>query len=88
MTTRAEIEGWFDRGVQNGKRNMLIICDTFDHDDYPVYTMTAAECLARYKQPGEMQRVMEVYDLAANKAVQMKETRAMHLPDNCAIKST
>lgn len=81
MTTKAEISGWFDQGAMQGKQYMLVICDTFDHDDYPVYA-DAAECLARYKNPGEMQRVMEVYSLTSDKAAQLNETRAMHLPPN------
>jgi len=79
--TRQDIDGWFDRGVANGARHMLVVCDTFDHDDYPVFTHSDAECLARYKEPGNMQRVMEVYDLRAEKAEQMNEHRAMRLPE-------
>lgn len=78
--TRQDIEGWFDRGVANGARHMLVVCDTFDHDDYPVFTHSDDECLKRYKEPGNMQRVMEVYDLRADKAAQMNEHRAMRLP--------
>ena len=81
MTTRAEIDDWFDRGVKQRATHMLVVCDTFDHEDYPVFVMTRADCLAKYKSPGEMQRVMEVYDLTADKAAQLRETRAMHLPD-------
>jgi len=80
MTTKAEISGWFDQGAMQGKQYMLVICDTFDHEDYPVYAATADECLAKYKAPGEMQRVMEVYSLTSDKAAQLREVRAMHLP--------
>lgn len=59
---------------------MLVICDTFDYDDYPVYVKTEADCLMRHRNPGDMQRVMEVYDLRADKAGQMAERRAMRLP--------
>ena len=79
-TTRQDIEGWFDRGVTNGARHMLVVCDAFDHDDYPVFTHSDAECLKRYDDPGNMQSVMEVYDLRADKAEQMNERRAMRLP--------
>jgi hypothetical protein len=41
---------------------MIVVCDTFNYDDYPVFTTTDSACLERYKNPGEMQRVMEVYD--------------------------
>ena len=79
--TRHDIEGWFDRGVTQKARHMLVVYDLFDHDDYPVFTTTDADCLWRYKNPGEMQRVMEVYDLRADKAEQMNERRAMRLPE-------
>lgn len=62
-------------------RYMLVVCDTFDYDDYPVFTDSDAECLARYRNPGNMQRVMEVYDLHASKAEQMNERRVMRLPN-------
>lgn len=79
--TKAEISGWFDQGAMKGARWMLVICDTYDHEDYPVYANTAEECRARYKTPGEMQRVMEVYDLLTDKAYQLIEHRAFHLPE-------
>ena len=78
--TRDEISGWFDRGVKEGARHMLVLCDTFDHDDYPVFTHTDNDCLVRYRNPGNMQRVMEVYDLRTDKTSQMNEKRAFHLP--------
>ncbi len=80
MTTKQEISDWFDRGRAQGAAHMLVICDTFDYEDYPVYTRTADECLQRYKAPGEMQRVMEVYDLAAPKDEQMGAGRVLRLP--------
>lgn len=78
--TKQEIEGWFDRGVEHGHSYMLVICDTFDHEDYPAYAKTERDCLSHYNDPGAMQRVMEVYDLRAEKAEQMNERRAMRLP--------
>lgn len=80
MTTKAEIEDWFERGLKQCATHMIIVCDTFDHEDYPVFVMSASDCLAKVQNPGEMQRVMEVYDLAAPKASQLNEARAMHLP--------
>jgi len=79
-TTRSEIEGWFDRGVTGGFSYMLVICDTFDHDDYPVFVNTDDECLRRYRDPGEMQRVMEVYDLRKDKTEQLNAARVFNLP--------
>lgn len=80
MTTKEEIDDWFDRGVKMRATHMLVICDTFDHEDYPVFSMSPAECLQKYKTPGEMQRVMEVYDLACDKNKQLNQTRTFNLP--------
>lgn len=79
--SKNDISGWFDQGVAQNAKHMLVICDTFDYDDYPVYTFTDEACIKRYNTPGEMQRVMEVYDLLADKDSQLSERIAMHLPE-------
>jgi hypothetical protein len=76
MTTRDEIANWFDRGVAEGKRYMVVMCDTFDHSDYPMYFETADGARAAIKTPGSMTRFMEAYDLHADKAAQLNERRA------------
>lgn len=78
--TRDEINQWFDRGVAQGARHLLVVCDTFSYDDYPVFTTTDEGCLAKYMFPGEMQRVIEVYDLRADKAEQLAAPRVLRLP--------
>jgi len=80
MTTQTDISRWFDRGIEQSARHMIVVCDTFDHEDYPVYTKTDDECIAKVNAPGEMQRVMEVYDLRESKAAQLSERRAWRLP--------
>jgi dipeptidase len=61
--SRADITEWFNRGVERGNSHMVIVCDTFDHDDYPVYCDNADEARKKVADPGSMQRVMEVYHL-------------------------
>ena len=61
--TKEDIRGWLRHAKQTGASYMLVVCDTFDHSDYPVMADTPEIALARYDAPGEMQRVMEVYDL-------------------------
>lgn len=81
--SRADIEGWFDAGIADGCSHLIVVCDTFDHDDYPVYVHKDDrfyDIYDRYKDGQNMQRVMEVYDLAFDKAHQMKEHRALRLP--------
>lgn len=77
MTTRGEISNWFDRGVAEGAAFMIVACDTFDWDDYPVFVPPADDLqssVARYNGPN-MQKVMEVYDLNADKETQLNKGR-------------
>lgn len=77
--TRDDLSRWFDRGVSNKKTYMVIVCDTFDWEDYPVYYDTKEEAESRVKNPGEMQKVMEIYDLTHDKDTQMNMHRAYML---------
>jgi hypothetical protein len=82
MTTQKEIDDWFEAGVKHGATHMIVACDTFDHEDYPIYTTGAEETNREYlgNLGQNMQRVMEVYDLKADKHEQLNERRAMRLP--------
>ena len=82
MTTRDEISAWFDRGVAQKATRMLVVCDTFDHEDYPVFVFTDKEALEQFEHyhMKNMQKVMEVYDLRLSKSEQLSQHRVMHLP--------
>lgn len=82
MTSRNDIGKWFDEGVEQKATLMIVVCDTYDYDDYPVYVNQGENFWSRYDSfDGQrMQRIMEVYDLTANKAEQLTERRAMRLP--------
>lgn len=81
MTTKQEISQWFDRGVTEGYSHMIVVCDTYDHEDYPVYARGDADCLNKHAHYDglNMQRVMEVYDIRQTKEPQM-QGRTMRLP--------
>jgi len=81
--TRQDIEGWFDRGVAQKATHLIVVCDTYDHDDYPCFANGDSDVIEQYGYYNgkNMQRVMEVYDLRADKAEQMNEHRAMRLPE-------
>ncbi len=79
--TYEDISVWFNVGKSKGARHMVIMCDTFSYDDYPVYTETDEECLRVCGKSGtNMQRVMEVYDLSMEKKEQMDQHRVMNIP--------
>ena len=72
MAKTKELSDWFDAGVAEGHDYMVVVCDTFDHEDYPVYTSKENVHEKHDRcQAADMQRVMEVYDLKQPKEVQM-----------------
>lgn len=66
VTTRQDITEWFNRGKTEGAAYMIVACDTFDWEDYPVYVKPTDDLLARVKEYDgpNMQKIMEVYDLS------------------------
>lgn len=81
-TTKEDLSEWFDQGVQRGATHMIVVCDTFDYEDYPVY-VTSQEDARKKKEAydkGEhpMQKVMEVYCLTRDKASQLAERRSFN----------
>jgi len=79
-TTRAAISEWFDRGIELQSTHMIIVCDTFDHDDYPVYVSKDEDVRAVAKKYDNvnMQRIVEIYSMSLNKDMQLNEFRAFH----------
>lgn len=66
MTSRETLEQWFNRGVERKATHMIVVCDTFSYDDYPVYVLDAGQLEnAKSQYDGvNMQRIMETYDLS------------------------
>jgi hypothetical protein len=67
VTSKADIARWFRDGVDIGATHMIVVCDTFDYEDYPVYVSPEQKVrkvvAAHQLSAGNMQKVMEVYDL-------------------------
>ena len=77
--TRDDIQRWFSRGVTDGARWMIVLCDTYDWSDYPVFYNTEQAAVRRMRDPGNMQKVMECYDLHGSMNEQLGKRRAMAL---------
>ena len=79
---KSDIERWFDIGLTIGARWLIVVCDTFDHDDYPIYIAEDEDFYKEYDEYDgvNMQRIMEVYDLKMDRDTQFKEGRAHHEP--------
>ena len=71
---------WFQRGVQHGATHMIVMCDQFDYDDYPVYVAVGEDAheIVHKKESHSMQKVMEVYNLGLDMESQMNEFRAFN----------
>lgn len=77
MTTREDIYNWLtceDRRKSH-HTHMLVVVDTFDYGNYPVFTDSVQEAVDKYHLKN-MQRVMEVYDLSLDLEEQLNEHRA------------
>jgi hypothetical protein len=84
--TRMQIKNWIDNRP-SGTTHMLVVCDTFDYVDYPVYypsesTKAAKDVTEVYRNYNDsnMQRVMEVYSFTGVHSIetQLGEFRAFH----------
>ncbi len=67
MTSVQDIKNWYDQGVKDGAKYVIVACDSFDYTDFPVYVMedeSFTGTFTAYNDSSQMLRVMEVYDLS------------------------
>ena len=82
---KEEIRKWFETGVNEGRKCMLVIFDRIsgaDDSDVPRYygsAEEAEEALSEYSGE-ELYKVAEIYDLTSDPQAQLAEKRAWHLP--------
>ena len=78
-----QIEAWV-RGAEPETTHVAIVCDTYDHTDYPVEIVALDESDCRRqveeKSTGNMRQLMEVYSLTGKHDIsaQLAERRAYH----------
>ncbi len=78
--TREDISTWFDAGEVGGYTHMIIVCDTYDYENYPRYVKSHEDprSVAALYTPRNMERVDEVYDLRKDRDEQLDEVRAFN----------
>lgn len=78
-TSQAEIRGWLLAGKSKNATHMIVVCDTYDHEDYPVYVLPGQDVRKEYDSLHwkNMQKVMEVYNLSKDIEPQLAQYRAM-----------
>jgi hypothetical protein len=59
MTNNEEIRSWLLEGKKLGASHVIIVCDTFDYGDYPVYVKKIPETMVE----SMVGRVYEIHDV-------------------------
>lgn len=77
-TSKIEIAEWIKEGKEQGATHMIVVCDTYDWEDYPVFVMQAEDVRKKYADYNgpNMQKVMEVYNLQKDTEAQLEKHRA------------
>ncbi len=78
-TSMNEISSWFDEGLKQKATHMIVMCDSFSYEEYPVYCFSKEEAESKSFKNENMQRVMEIYNLAKDKKNQLNTNRNFQL---------
>lgn len=81
MTTKADIADWLKSARKQKCSHLLVVTDTYDWEDYPVYVTAddnVHQRINHYNGPN-MQKVTEVYSMALTDAAQLAEHRSWHV---------
>lgn len=78
--TQVDIRQWFAEGKREGATHMIVVCDSFSYEDYPVFVKPGqdARTVAAEYDGKNMQRIMEVYNLALDLEQQLSEFRVFN----------
>ena len=79
-----QIINWFKEGVNVGFSYLIVVCDTFGYENYPVYVATEDELHPTYDRYNgvEMQKVVEIYNLTSDMDAQLKQEQTFSVPEN------
>lgn len=78
------ISEWFQRELNFDY--MLVICDTFDYDYFPVYCLkTELQSKINHYKNKSMAKIMEIYSYNENFETQLKKDRCFSLPKDVII---
>lgn len=78
-TSINDLRRWLKQGKDKKASHMMIICDTFDWKEYPIYVMPtqiAKDIYNSFHMKNE-QKVMEVYNLFKDIDIQLNKYRSM-----------
>ncbi len=78
--TKEIIREWMRRGKKENATHLIVVCDTYDYDDYPVFVKSGEDPKSIESQISgkNMQRVMEVYNLNMDIDSQLNSHRSFN----------
>lgn len=80
-TTTEDLQRWIDNRPE-GTHHMIVVCDTFDYEDYPVYVKGDEDVRERakhYNNPDQMSRIMEVYSFTGKYTIEEQLNPIVHV---------
>lgn len=78
--TKQDISQWFGRAVELDSTHMLVVCDTYEWEDYPVYVSSDEDINAAISQYSEnLQKVMEMYNCNLPRQPQLDKPRTWNV---------
>jgi hypothetical protein len=80
-TTPDTIREWLKQGQEQHATHMLVVCDTYDWEDYPVYVSPEEDVqkVIEANNGPNMTKLMECYNLSIDIQMQLNEFRAFHV---------
>lgn len=81
MTTKDEIGEWIHGAIDKGASHLIVVCDRFWHEDYPVSVMSNENIRQRIAdiETHGMQNPIEVYNLNMDIEEQLNKEKAWNL---------
>jgi hypothetical protein len=81
MTSKKEIRDYLKRGMKQGATHVLVVCDHFDYEDYPVFVLSNENINDKIKEyhHKNMQTVMEIYNLRLPLEEQLSQKRVWNV---------
>ena len=75
-----DIKRWLGQAQEKACTHLMIVCDTYDYSDYPVFITSAMDVTKEYENRHQknMQEVMEVFNLSMDIEEQLREHRSIH----------
>jgi thiaminase len=77
IASREDIKRYLEKGKKNGAKYMLMVCDTFSFEDYPVYVKEnekLVDIINKYDDKN-MQEIQEIYNLEMDIDIKLNKDR-------------